>query len=223
MVANTEKEVFTCTTGIYLQNVVDQINTWSLNRNLSTLIPPYTIIRHNFIVPFATLEEFSRSFLSNKSHLNINVTDKEHWYILDELNEGDTYEVRVSYAATSPTNFVQEILDIEALSIFLRNRGDFKELNQESEMKPQKIFTTTRFLRVRGIYDGYSIFPGKEYQPVKYNIERLMLLGVPRVAFKLILLLGFSILFTYFVITPKIWAILVKIRDEPDENIDKND
>ena len=55
-----------------------------------TLRPPYAIQRYEMIVPFpdAAISSFSQS------------EDKERWYILDELEQGHTYEARVSYAAS---------------------------------------------------------------------------------------------------------------------------
>ncbi|CAG8477294.1 12359_t:CDS:2, partial [Ambispora leptoticha] len=139
-----------------------------LSENISALKSSYTIIRHQSIIPFATISEFDE-------HNNQNVKDnKEHWYLLSDLVDGETYETRVSYAATSPTNFVMEIYDLESVATILRNRGELSSTiitkNDDDYDPTSKIKTTNKLLRIRGIYDGYSSIPGKENQAVAYNI-----------------------------------------------------
>ncbi|CAG8477742.1 9554_t:CDS:2 [Ambispora gerdemannii] len=198
VLANIEKEVFTCTIENLSKQVYDQIDAWILSENISTLKSSYTIIRHQSITPFTTILEFEEHHDNNNQNVNAisEKNNKEHWYLLSDLIDGETYETRVSYAASSPTNFVMEIYDFER------------------------------------IYDGYSYIPGKENQAVIYNIvlETLLFGIVPRVAIKLIALLVFTVVFSYFILVPSIWKFLVAIRDldyqekqQEQINIDEDD
>ncbi|CAG8456401.1 9114_t:CDS:2 [Diversispora eburnea] len=107
--------------------------------------------------------------------------EKENWYILDGLEGGHTYEARISYVAS----------------------------NFESQ---EKLSTTQKFIRVRAIHDGVSVIPGRDSQPVIYNIVlETLLFGVPRVAFKLILVLGVMMGLIYFILVPMIYKSLQKV------------
>ncbi|CAG8595904.1 9194_t:CDS:2, partial [Dentiscutata heterogama] len=84
------KEVFTSKTEIIPESLFHEVNNWSMQEGLLTLKPPYTIQRYERVIPYKNSEEFKSTEQS----------EKEHWYILDELEEGKTYETRVSYAST---------------------------------------------------------------------------------------------------------------------------
>ncbi|CAB4394237.1 unnamed protein product [Rhizophagus irregularis] len=173
--ANIEKEVFTSNVVKISENFYAEILEWSEQEGLVTLTPPYTIQRYERIVPFINADEITQ----NKTG------QKEKWYILDGLEEGNTYETRVSYAATSPTTFVLEIMGFEeALNIFKKRQN--LEITQSNS---QQIITTKKLLRVSAKYEGVSNIPGREFRPIIYNIVlETLTYGVPRVAFKLILI-----------------------------------
>ncbi|CAG8503204.1 1245_t:CDS:2 [Funneliformis caledonium] len=112
--ANIEKEVFTSNAVKISETLFKEISEWGEQGGLLTLTPPYTIKRYDRIVPFKHVDELSQD----------KTGEKEKWYILDDLEEGKTYETRVSYAATSPTTFMLEIMGFEeAANIFEKRRS----------------------------------------------------------------------------------------------------
>nr|CAG8483592.1 5462_t:CDS:2 [Entrophospora candida] len=170
----------------------------------STLKPPYTIQRYESIVPFKNYEEFNNDLNG----------EKEKWYVLDELEKDYTYETRVSYAATSPTDFILEIISLEDAARIIKAR---KGLNYLESNPNQITITNKRFLRVRAIYTGVSNVPQKESKPVIYNIVlETLTFGVPRVAFKLALVLGIAVGVGYYIFIPKIYESLL-IHDMKNE------
>ncbi|PKK72369.1 hypothetical protein RhiirC2_742921, partial [Rhizophagus irregularis] len=196
--ANIEKEVFTSNVVKISENFYAEILEWSEQEGLVTLTPPYTIQRYERIVPFINADEITQ----NKTG------QKEKWYILDGLEEGNTYETRVSYAATSPTTFVLEIMGFEeALNIFKKRQN--LEITQSNS---QQIITTKKLLRVSAKYEGVSNIPGREFRPIIYNIVlETLTYGVPRVAFKLILMLALILGIGYFICVPMFYSSLQKL------------
>ncbi|CAH1759965.1 11539_t:CDS:2 [Entrophospora sp. SA101] len=179
---------------------------WSKENKLVTLKPPYTIQRYESIVPFKNYEEFNNDLNG----------EKEKWYVLDELEKDYTYETRVSYAATSPTDFILEIISLEDAARIIKARKGLDYL----ESNPNQIITITnkRFLRVRAIYTGVSNVSQKESKPVIYNIVlETLTFGVPRVAFKLALVLGIAVGVGYYIFIPKIYESLLVIHDMKNE------
>ncbi|RHZ79644.1 hypothetical protein Glove_143g22 [Diversispora epigaea] len=207
--ANTEKEIFTANTVKVPKSIIEEIGGQLINEDLVTLIPPYTIQRYEKIIPFRNDEEFS---LTGENG------EKENWYILDGLEGGHTYEARISYAATSPSIFILEIMGLEEAARILNKQKGLQ--NNGSNFEPQeKVSTTKKLVRVRAIHEGVSVIPGKDSQPVIYNIVlETLLFGVPRVAFKLILVLGVVMGLIYFILVPMIYKSLQKVivGDEKD-------
>ncbi|KAF0434650.1 Pkinase-domain-containing protein [Gigaspora margarita] len=108
-----------------------------------------TIQRYEHVILYKTSEEFESKERN----------EKENWYILDELEEVKTYETRVSYASTSPTIFVLNILDFkEAMKILRKNNATDEQYYK-------------KFLRVRAIDNGVSIRHGRDSMPVIYNVD----------------------------------------------------
>ncbi|GBC03213.1 hypothetical protein RclHR1_05010013 [Rhizophagus clarus] len=209
--ANIEKEVFTSNVVKISENFYKEILEWSEQKGLVTLTPPYTIQRYEWIVPFINADEFTQ----NKTG------QKEKWYILDGLEEGNTYETRVSYAATSPTTFILEIMGFEeAVNIFKKRQN--LEITQSNS---QKIMTTTKkLLRVRAKYEGVSNIPGREFRPIRYNIVlETLTFGVPRVAFKLILTLALILGVGYFICVPLFYSSLRKLIEVAQINREKRE
>ncbi|CAG8523807.1 10028_t:CDS:2 [Dentiscutata erythropus] len=201
--ANTEKEVFTSKTEIILESLFHEVNNWSTQEGLLTLKPPYTIQRYERVIPYKNSEEFKSTEQS----------EKEKWYILDELEEGKTYETRVSYASTSPTIFVLNIMDFkEAMKILKKNNAT------DEQGSNLKLSTTKKFLRARAIYDGVSIHRGRDSRPVIYNVVlETLVYGVPGVAINLILVLAIIIVVTNFIFVPKIYKALRNVIEEKDK------
>ncbi|CAI2186788.1 18205_t:CDS:2 [Funneliformis geosporum] len=208
--ANIEKEVFTSNAVKISESLFKEISEWSEQGSLLTLTPPYTIKRYEQIVPFKSVDEFSQ----DKSG------EKEKWYILDDLEEGKTYETRVSYAATSPTTFVLEIMGFEEAANIFEKRKNL-EIPQSNS---QPILTTTKkLLRVRAIYEGVSIIPGRESRPIIYNIVlETLTYGVPRVAFKLVLTLALILGIGYYICVPMFYSSLQKLIKVAENNKDLN-
>ncbi|GES74286.1 hypothetical protein GLOIN_2v1699025 [Rhizophagus clarus] len=198
--ANIEKEVFTSNVVKISENFYKEILEWSEQKGLVTLTPPYTIQRYEWIVPFINADEFTQ----NKTG------QKEKWYILDGLEEGNTYETRVSYAATSPTTFILEIMGFEeAVNIF---------------KKRQNLEITQSFTRPSAKYEGVSNIPGREFRPIRYNIVlETLTFGVPRVAFKLILTLALILGVGYFICVPLFYSSLRKLIEVAQINREKRE
>ncbi|CAG8457533.1 4871_t:CDS:2 [Acaulospora colombiana] len=193
--ANIEKEVFSSNVDEVPGSIYREVGEW----NMLTLTPPYTIQRYERVTPFRNLEEFSNALTG----------EKENWYILDGLEEGNTYEARVSYSATSPTTFVLEIMGVEDAARTLRKSPQDHEPTSES-----RVSTTKKLIRVRAIHAGVSIIPGRDIQPVAYNIVlETLTYGIPHVAFKLILFLGVTMGVAYFIFVPKIYKALRKVAE----------
>ncbi|CAG8658295.1 2702_t:CDS:2 [Acaulospora morrowiae] len=203
--ANVEKEIFSSNLDGVSQSVYKKISEWSTHKGLVTLISPYAIQRYERIVPFRNIEEFSDALTG----------EKENWYVIDGLEEGSTYEARISYAATSPTTFVLEIMGFEDAARILRKRNVLQDHESTSELR---VFTTKKLIRVRAIYDGVSITPNRDSQVIIYNIVlENLIYGIPRVAFKLIFLLGVTMGAAYFLFVPKIYNALRKVVEEKEK------
>ncbi|CAG8529823.1 388_t:CDS:2 [Paraglomus occultum] len=204
--ANIEKETLTSTSDVVPVNIINGIEEWAKKHALVTLRPPYAIQRYEMIVPFPNAEISSV----------LQSGDKERWYILDELDQRHTYEARISYAASSPTEFVMDILGIEETAAILKERGVLEEL---ADHKDAKVNTTRRVLRVRAIYAGVSIVPGRESQAIKYNIVlETLTYGIPYVAIKLVIVLVAIIGVSLFLIVPSVWKVLQTIRELEEVN-----
>ncbi|RIA96880.1 hypothetical protein C1645_814719 [Glomus cerebriforme] len=208
--ANIEKEVFISNVVGISEKIYKEISEWSEQEGLVTLIPPYSIQRYEQIVPFKNIDEIAQD----------KIGQKEKWYILDGLEEGNTYEARVSYAATSPTTFVLEIMGFEeAANIFKRRKN--LEITQSNSQ--QIITTTKKLLRVKAIYEGVSNVPGRESRPIIYNIVlETLTYGVPRVAFKLILTLALILGVGYFICVPLFYSSLQKLIEVAQVNREVN-
>ncbi|CAG8804029.1 2227_t:CDS:2, partial [Gigaspora margarita] len=144
-----KKEVFTSKAEIIPESLFHEVNNWSVQEGLVTLKPPYTIQRYERVIPYKTSEEFESTERN----------EKENWYILDELEEGKTYETR------SPTIFVLNILDFKEAMKILRNNNA-----TDDQGSHPKLSITKKFLKVRAIYDGVSIRHGRDSRPVIYNV-----------------------------------------------------
>ncbi|CAG8573496.1 3798_t:CDS:2, partial [Scutellospora calospora] len=197
------KEVFISTTETIPESLFYEVENWSIQEGLVTLKPPYTIQRYERVIPYKNSEEF----------LNAELNKKEKWYVLDELEEGKMYETRVSYASTSPTNFVLNILDVNEVMKILRKNN----VTDDEQISHPKLDTTKKFLRVRAIYDGVSIYHGRDSRAVIYNVVlETLVYGVPRVAFNLVFVL-IIIIGVGIIVVPKIYKALRNFIEEKDK------
>ncbi|KAI8052340.1 hypothetical protein BDF22DRAFT_655876 [Syncephalis plumigaleata] len=90
----------------------------------------------------------------------------ERWYLLSNITQGERYECRISYGATTPTDFVMSLLRYDEVDSLL-----FTEQSSETELVEPVMETTQLILRVQAIYAGVSNLPNLSKQPVPYNID----------------------------------------------------
>ncbi|RUS28648.1 hypothetical protein BC938DRAFT_481636 [Jimgerdemannia flammicorona] len=144
-----------------------------------TLIPPYTIYRNERILPLVPGADPSQ-------HRGSESAPRLQWYRLESLIDGESYEARVSYAATvrplwymrahpisdayvsyplypsqSPTDFKLSLLSY----------SDLIKAIETPELVPREQSTIDdQFLLVQGVSTGVSRVKGKLHDSVVYNI-----------------------------------------------------
>lgn len=92
--ANTEKIIFT--------HRASEIPTGHTLRSARSLKPPYSIYRNEYILP-RTVE------IEPSQHTGPGNVPFQRWYALEALVDNESYEARISYAATVRTNMIAEV------------------------------------------------------------------------------------------------------------------
>ncbi|KAJ1905178.1 hypothetical protein IWQ60_012334 [Tieghemiomyces parasiticus] len=182
------------------------------------------------------------------SHVNLTSPFAlEHWYILAHLSKAHSYEARVSYPASSPADFQLDIFTladvVEALNSTVpppapntapvhltspvphHHHDDDPNALAPSAAGPQALdHGSTRFLRVRAFYAGFSHLPNREKQPVHFNIvlEQLYLY-IPYQAYKLAVAIALAVLLAILVLNPLFTAVILDIRDHRATNDKEKD
>ncbi|KAI9593551.1 hypothetical protein BDF19DRAFT_163439 [Syncephalis fuscata] len=138
------------------------------------LTPPYTFYGEQSIVPSDTdvdrvlLEHYTSDKQHNEAALLIQDTKlTERWYLLENITQGERYECRISYGATTPTDFVMSLLRYDQVGNLL-----FAEESDKSDTIESKIETSRLILRVQAIHAGVSNQPELSKRPVPYNIGK---------------------------------------------------
>ncbi|XP_074623480.1 uncharacterized protein LOC141881586 [Acropora palmata] len=113
-------------------------------------------------------------------------------YHLVQLKPGRRYELRVSYDATTPTDFCIHLMSKDALGTFTR-----RLLNIEKIVFDNQKTVVEQFANVTAIRTGVPLQPASLTNPVVYNIvlEELFM-GIPWQVWKLaviVLLISFFI------------------------------
>ncbi|KAG2223473.1 hypothetical protein INT45_001221, partial [Circinella minor] len=137
--------------------------------------------------PYSTIQ---RALIPRTPNTTITPSLSQHWYTLDKLQTDMNYEVRISYPATSPTDFY--------LTLYRICNNDNK-----------------RYLLVQGDYAGVSNIPGIESSPVTYDIvlENLYLGFLFYQVYKISAAIVIVLLLGQFVILPKIRQIIQECID----------
>ncbi|KAJ2083998.1 hypothetical protein H4R24_000344 [Coemansia sp. RSA 988] len=128
---------------------------------------------------------------------------KAQWYQLLNLEPGSSYELRISYAASMPSNFEISLYSVSEVAQLLNLIPDEAPVD---ELKPkQQENEIIMYARVTSSYAGVSYIPGMEDQPVPYIfVLEKHVLGLPLQAFKLVGVLVVVIAIGLFVVTPRI-------------------
>ncbi|KAI9494138.1 hypothetical protein BDB00DRAFT_956018 [Zychaea mexicana] len=144
--------------------------------NVQVLKPPYStvqrvIVPRNAVAPTTT-------------------ENTQHWYSLDELQIDSSYELRISYPATSPTDFYLKL---------------YRACQDNSGSNRNK-----RLLLVEGDYAGVSNVPGMDLASITYDIvlENLYLGFLFYQVYKIAAAVAVVLLLGQFVILPKIRRVI---------------
>ncbi|KAI8579163.1 hypothetical protein K450DRAFT_243069 [Umbelopsis ramanniana AG] len=221
--ANTEKIIFHTTESPLSTNdptTVTHIDAWAERNGWPILRAPFTTLADS-IRPQSSLDEGPNPINPENPHYEFqSEIPFQRWYRVRGLIEGGGYEARISYPATSPTDFSLELLNHTQLYNILSDPlkygssnadgfKDFIDTDTETNNNPDDLDSEIwMFLLVEGNYTGISIVEGVEFRPVKYNIalEQLHMGFIPNQAYKLAISLLLVIGLGSFVVAPKFYA-----------------
>ncbi|RUS15745.1 hypothetical protein BC937DRAFT_92051 [Endogone sp. FLAS-F59071] len=193
--ANTEKIIFT--------HRASDIPTGHTLRSARSLKPPYSIYRNECILP-RTVE------IDPSQHAELGNVPFQRWYTLEALVDNESYEARISYAATTPTDFKLLLLSYSDM-IKIANFSDLVPhlVDSTNGQQPISIFPN-QFLLVEGVFTGVSYIPSAKQNPVSYNIvlEKVYLGGIPYQAGKLAVAIIASLFVGIFVIVPWVEQVI---------------
>ncbi|KAF2084701.1 hypothetical protein K490DRAFT_17936, partial [Saccharata proteae CBS 121410] len=98
-----------------------------------------------------------------RTRLPVSFAGKQHWFLLEDLEEGRRYEVRICWAATQPTSFW---LDTHTITTVLETPDLVSALASYSESIAESVLVTERsqtaeassslFLQIRAAADFYT-------------------------------------------------------------------
>ncbi|KAF9921753.1 hypothetical protein BGZ65_010091, partial [Modicella reniformis] len=164
---------------------------------------PHTIIRAESLPPFFYKDDVTISALKKHAaaavqqsplvrEMEINeegmdlLDRKFKWYVLDNLEDGASFELRISYPATSPADFEMAVWTLEQAQEHLPKEIVLTEYFPQASQHVR----TTMLARIKATYTGVSYksdgISGPETLPIPYNIvlERLYFM-IPHQALKL--------------------------------------
>ncbi|KAJ2805454.1 hypothetical protein H4R21_001250 [Coemansia helicoidea] len=127
---------------------------------------------------------------------------KTRWFRLQGLNPEHSYELRISYAATTPSDF-----DITLYSVAELLTAHGVEPGGELGPQGETSAVVDMYAKVTALYAGYSHIAGMENVQVPFIIvlER-RILGASVQVFKLVAVLVVVVALSLFVVTPRILA-----------------
>ncbi|KAJ1954537.1 hypothetical protein EC988_002378 [Linderina pennispora] len=124
-------------------------------------------------------------------------TDKEKWYLLSSLEGGSSYELRLSYAATSPTEYQVSVFSLDEVVVMYN-------LTQAQVTPAGKVQSAAMLARVTARHAGVSVHAVPDLDLTQFNIALdKLVLGVPAQAFRLVLIILVVVLFSIFWAVPK--------------------
>ncbi|KAG0328032.1 hypothetical protein BGZ99_006384 [Dissophora globulifera] len=142
---------------------------------------------------------------------NVDLQNREFkWYILEDLEDGASFELRVSYPATSPADFDMVVWTLDEAQAHLPKNIQLRDHFSENTM----------FARIKATYTGVSyrsdgVSSGPETLPVPYNLvlERLYLM-IPYQALKLAVVIAVVAVVGLGYIVPTIHSALLRVANE---------
>ncbi|KAJ1663773.1 hypothetical protein IW140_004525 [Coemansia sp. RSA 1813] len=148
-----------------------------------------------------------------------NSTNKERWYSLRDLAYGKTYELRVSYAATTPSDFEITLFSFdELLAHYGKPPSEINRITMSgsaTNSEEMQSTYTVMYSRVTALYSGVSTVPGLENQQVSYMLTlEKHVLGLPVQALWLILVLVVVIFAAIFIVAPRVLSTIDGIIEE---------
>ncbi|KAF8980278.1 hypothetical protein BGZ46_004419 [Entomortierella lignicola] len=233
--ANTEKVIFTVKHSLSASDVQNTFSSAKVsNKSHSILDPtqwkrlssPHTIIRAETLQPSfqenelvltllkQAVDTHKASSVSENSVLvkdmedGIDLQDREFkWYILNDLEDGASFELRISYPSTSPADFDMKVWTLEEAQEYLPN--EIRLADQFSQ--------NTLFARIKATYTGISYqsngtSSSPETFPIPYNLvlERLYFM-IPYQALKLAVVIAAVAVVGLGYIVPTVHRALVNI------------
>ncbi|KAJ1897980.1 hypothetical protein LPJ66_003037 [Kickxella alabastrina] len=178
-----------------------------IKHQLSRLIPGQVLLSS----PYTST---GTELIASLQSVNSTRQDRERWYCLADLEPNESYELRVSYAATTPADFTIEIFTIDQMAKLHGVAVDAFDANPlESQGNPNTLTSGARltmYTKVTASYSGVSVVPRMEDRRVPYVfVLEKHVLGLPIQAIKLIAVLVVVIAFSLLWVTP---CILAKIK-----------
>ncbi|KAJ2444910.1 hypothetical protein IWW46_001766 [Coemansia sp. RSA 2440] len=164
---------------------------------------PATIL----IAPFTQTDTVTIASLESTKH---NRQDKEHWYCLRNLEPGLSHELRISYAATTPSRFIIDIFSSSEVQQLYNLTNEQVLLGQEDAAEQ------IMYARVTVSYAGASHIQGLENDDIPYifTLEK-HILGLPVQALWLIAVIVAVVALSLLVVTPKLQAVINSVLSEP--------
>lgn len=177
------------------------------------LSSPHTIIRQETILPSFAVDDVTIAHrmasppseeedpLLQEAIGGGDLQNREYkWYALDALSQGASFELRISYPATSPADFEMCVWT----------------MNEAQKHVPRSIQLIdhfpkdTMFARIKATYTGVSYRAGPESRPVPYNLvlERLYL-HIPYQALKLALVIVVAVVGGLGFLVPRLHGYLL--------------
>ncbi|KAK3841599.1 MAG: hypothetical protein J3R72DRAFT_153703 [Linnemannia gamsii] len=205
--ANTEKAIFTVNHSAHIPSENIKTDTSRQYHGIidppswKTLTSPYTIIRAEKVLPsfyendvtiasqrtrrssgLSTNINNNNSQLISEQAYGVDLQNRQFlWYVLKDLDNKASFELRISYPATSPADFDLSVWTLTEAQEQLPTSVDLLDHFSENTM----------FARIKATYTGVSYVsdgnaPSPETLPVPFNLvlERLYLL-IPYQALKL--------------------------------------
>ncbi|PVV05155.1 hypothetical protein BB560_000327 [Smittium megazygosporum] len=203
---NIEKIIFS----VEKQSSISSIEKFKLLCNVekaAELTGSYTLIPGQRIFP--SLKDTSSPNLISGNYCQ-NSKSSINWYVLTELKQNQSFEIRVSYPSSSPSDWdiklysIQDIL--QEFTVFV---NDEKAL-PESEEDKDPLFVAVTMFPV-----GVSAVNLEDRPAVNYNIvlEQLYF-NIPYRSYKMVLMCAAVVLLNYLYIVPFVYRKILDIRDE---------
>ncbi|KAJ2617913.1 hypothetical protein EV177_000290 [Coemansia sp. RSA 1804] len=189
---------------------------------VSTLVPS---MMTSLAGPYTTIEFETVSYQQS-----INPENKERWYCLSNLVQGKSYELRVSYAATTPSDFELTLFSFSELMAHFGKPLDLEmdpaaHKRLEGSETTHYTTTTVMYARIRALYTGFSAVPGMENQAVPYMLTlEKHVLGLPVQALWLVAVLLVVVPASIYIVSPWILSICDGlVAEEKREALRKSD